>query len=250
MDTTERLEQEKLKTEADKHILQLPQSVEFDVTDDYDYLRRSPFKSLWYFNLRSFAHIILNIYNRLVFGLKVKGYKNITEIDGGGVIICNHVHFMDCGFIDCVFSGRRVYYTTLETNFRIPVARHFIRWFGGVPIPRKVHMQKSFYSNMCSALEQGDKVCVYPEGVLYPYYKGLRTFHDGAFHLAAMTNCPIIPCVITFRKPKGIMRFIKKKPYVNFEILPAINVEEQDERRKAKLLKDMCKTAMKEKIDE
>lgn len=213
--------------QEDDRIVRLPEPFKFQVDGNYDYLRKGALKTAWYVAMRVIVDIILNIYDRLMFGLKINGAKNLKEVrKTGAMIVCNHVHTMDCTFIDCAIPLRRVYYTTLESNFRIPVARHFIRWLGGVPIPTKICELKDFTAEMKRALESGNFVCMYPEGVLYPYYNGLRDFKNGAFKLAAMAKSPVVPLVITYRKPRGVYRLYKHKPCITLNVLKPVYPED------------------------
>ena len=45
---------------------------------------------------------------------------------------------------------------------------------------------------------------MYPEGILYPRYNGIRTFKRGAFSLAYECNVPVIPYVIRYVEPEGL----------------------------------------------
>ena len=164
------------------------------------------------------------------------------------MVVCNHVHLLDCTFIDCAIPVKRMYYTTLESNLGIPIARHLIRWFGGVPIPTSMENLKTFMTEMDRALKCGHFVCMYPEGVLYPYFSDLRDFKDGAFKIAARSNVPVLPLVITFRKPRGIYRLYKKKPCVTLKILPPVFPAAPRGRKSALEMKDKCYSAMRQAI--
>ena len=90
---------------------------------------------------------------------------------------------------------------------------------------------------------------MYPEGILYPYFNDLREFKDGAFKIAARSNVPVLPLVITFRKPHGIYRLYKKKPCVTLRILPPIFPSASVSNRKnAMELKNKCYDAMQDAI--
>lgn len=237
----------------DAHIIHLPEPFEFSVDENYDYLRAGVLKSLWYRAVRFVAHLLLNIFNRVVFGLKVEGWDELVRLGASGaVVVCNHVHVMDCTFIDCMLPLRRVYYTTLETNFRIPVARHLIRWLGGVPIPRKVHELHHFGEVMEDALRRGKLVCMYPEAVLHPYYEGVRRFHDGAFVLAARSGCPVLPMAVSFRPARGLFRLYKRKPCVTLSILPAVGSHRAETpsavREEAERLRDICFSSIRQTV--
>lgn len=234
-----------------EHIISYPEPFYFELDKDFDYLRKELPQTLWYILIRTVVHVILNVYNRIAFGLKIKGIENLNKtLCTGGVVICNHVHTLDCTFIDCTFPFKRMYYTTLESNFKIPIARHLIRFLGGVPIPTKIHNMPSFKNNMQYALQKGNLVCMYPEGILHPYYKNLRDFKDGAFKLATISKCPIIPIVITFRKPKGLFRLYKKKPCVTLNILSPIDSQvEKNNHKNIKALKKRCYNQMNRVIE-
>lgn len=209
-------------SDDEERVFFMPEIFDFEVDENYDYARDGIIATVWYYTIRTVGHVLLFAYNRLMFGLKIEGLHNVFALRGGAVIVCNHVHPMDCTFIDSVMQGRRVYYATLETNFKIPVARHLMRWLGGVPVPKSIHMLGDFSQEMQHILKNGGFVCMYPEGILYPYYKGLRKFRSGAFRLAAECSSPVLPFAITFREPHGIYRLYKRKPCVTLTVLEPI----------------------------
>lgn len=240
----ERCEDESYDAAQEVH---MPETCDFEVDDDYDYLREGGVHSSIYRCVRSFVHIPMSAVLRLTFGLEVKGERDPLYSGGGAVVICNHVNIVDCILIDSLFPYRRMYYTTLESNFKIPVARHLIRFFGGIPIPKSVHKLPRFFKMTNQALENGSYVCFYPEGVLLPYYNGLRKFHEGAFRAAVETGSPIIPVVITYRRPDGLFALYKKKPCATVTVLPHITPEEvPDKRRETERLMNECREKMKD----
>ena len=205
------------------HPLKMWTPCKFTIDQDYDYLRDSAFHTAVHKTVRAAAHGILNLYNRLAFGLRVCGKENIAALkESGAVTVCNHVHMMDCTMLDCAFRQKRVYYATLQSNFKIPVVRRLIRVLGGVPISADPRQIRRMFCSMGTALRRGCFVHIYPEGILYPYYqKGMRNFHSGAFHLAVSSRMPIVPAVITFHKRKGLWA-LKRKPCVRLTFLPPI----------------------------
>ena len=71
---------------------------------------------------------------------------------------------------------------------------------------------------MKKALSRGKHIHFYPEGALEEYCAELRPFKKGAFHLAVEKNVPVIPLVITYRKPRGLLRLFRKAPCFSIEI--------------------------------
>lgn len=233
----------------EQHVINLWQPFTFKVTEDYDYLRRSVLKRTANFIMRLIVFLTLNIYNRLVFDLRIEGRNNLKEVkDKGYILISNHVHTMDCTFIDCLLPFKRIYYATLETNFQIPIVRHLIRVLNAVPIPRSVHNMKIFLDNMSKAIGYRNVVCMYPECYLIPYYKGIRKFKKGAFKMAVNNNCPIVPMIVTFREQKGLYRYLKRNPCVTVSILEPVYPKQKkpDNNSKAAIeLMEKCYLKMK-----
>jgi 1-acyl-sn-glycerol-3-phosphate acyltransferase len=205
------------KASHDESPVKMWEPLPFTVGENYDYLKKGFFKTLWHYIFRVFAHTVLMIYEYFIVGVRIYGRKNIGNLRGA-VIVCNHVHTLDCTFVDRAFYRHRVYYATLETNFKIPVVRPLITWLGGVPIPRSPTREVEFVKHMEEAVKDGDMVCMYPEGVLMPYCRNLRKFRRGAFYLAKRTGCPIIPVVVTFRKPAGLRALIRQRD------IPVLNI--------------------------
>lgn len=208
----------------DEHVLHMWEPMKYTVRRGYNYRRAGFFGTLGNFLIRLFAQIILRPFNYIAFGMRIRGRENLRALGrSGAVLTCNHVHPMDCTFIDIAATGRRIYYVTLETNFKIPFVRLLIRGLGGVPLPSNPANMADMFSQMEIALHRGALVTMYPEGVLHPYYEGLRRFKNGAFKLAADAGCPILPCAITYRAPRGLFKLYKKRrPCMTVNILPPI----------------------------
>ena len=143
-----------------------------------------------------------------------------------------------------------MYYLTLSSNFEIPLIRHIIRIFGAIPISESLSAKQETRNAMNCALQKGNFVQIYPEGILRPYYPALRPFRSGAFHMAYINNKPILPAVITYRTPKGLRKLLKKKPCLQLNILepiyPNIKAPKAEEIQR---LKELCMQKMQEQID-
>lgn len=235
-----------------EHVLHLWQPLTFTVDEDYDYLRKKWYQRFGSVLFRGIVTVILAVYNTLTLGMKVDGRKNLKLLKGqGAVAVCNHVHPMDCTMVDNALLSKRVYYVTLDTNFRIPVVRHIIRWLGAVPMSRSPKQIRALFSQMGEAMAQGAVVQVYPEGVLIPYDSTLRSFRNGAFRLAVDSGVPVLPMVITQEPPKGFFRLYKRKPCLHLHILPPIRPDETLPRREAvAALHTACRAAMEGRLSQ
>lgn len=206
--------------EVSERVLHMWEPLPFTVSEHYDYRRTSPGKRLRSALLRRFAHPILWCINGLGTGFFVRGRENLRQLEGGAVSVCNHIHPMDCTMIDLALTHKRVHYLSLADNFRIPGVRHLIRLLGAVPLTTDFVQMAALFSAMGEAVQAGDIVQIYPEGVLVPYDTSLRKFRNGAFHLAVRENCPVLPMVLTQERPTGFFALYKKKPCLRLNILP------------------------------
>lgn len=218
---------------GDERVFYMWEPLSFHTKKGYDYLRNGIFKRISSCLLRGFAAAILSVYNKLAFGFKITGKENLRLLDSGAVTICNHVHQMDCTMINLALLRFRIYYLTLEANFKIPVIRHIIRILGAVPVSGNPHTMHELFDAMTEALHSGSCVQVYPEGVLRPYYKGIRKFRNGAFYLSVKSGAPILPMTLTYHTPKGIYSLYKSKPCIHLNILKPIYPDLSADKKEA-----------------
>ena len=198
-------------SQDDEHVLHLWEPLSFSVDEDYDYRRQGFFCRLGTGLLRIVVFVLLSVYNYVTLGMKIDGRENLKALRGrGAVTVCNHVHPMDCTMIDLAVFPRRIHYVTLDTNFRIPLVRHLIRWLGAVPLSRSPHQIARLFEAMGAAMDDGVLVQVYPEGVLIPYAPKLRKCKGGAMYDNRPGFClerPHYPCSPAFDQfPSTVLR--------------------------------------------
>ena len=169
------------------------------------------FSSLFYFGI---AVPLLFIYNKLVYGLKICGRKNLKALKKTGAIsISNHVHPMDCTMNALAMFPRKVHFTSLKSNFKIPVAGSILHFVGVIPVADKVKEMPIFLNEVKRMVKKKRLLHVYAEGELCPYYAGLREFNRGAFMIAREAQVPVLPVVVSWRKRRGLFRlFLPTKP--------------------------------------
>ena len=229
-----------------EHILNMWKPFSFHTGSDYEYFPSGPVYLLLNRFIRLIVYLLFPWIHKIVFGLKVTGRNNLRKIKGGMVTVCNHVNIIDCVMVACNMDCRSVCFPTLESNFKIPVIRHLIRWLGAVPIPK----EKGNFLKMMLSIEEyvkdGGIVHFYPETVMHPYYNGIRGFRRGAFVTAYDCNVPIVPYVITYRNPGPVLKHFKKKPCLTMHILPPVYPDIRVNKRvETERLKQEVFTAMR-----
>ena len=165
------------------------------------------------------AYPILFLVTKLWLGLKVEGRENLSKMGDEYITVANHINMIDCAMIALTIFPRIPYFLTLQSNLEIPFIKYLVMLFRGIPIPRKKSGKEKMVNTIDGLLKRGEIVGIYPEGHLIPYYDGIREFKNGAFNFAVRNQVPILPIVFTYREPEGIIRFIKRKPFITLTIL-------------------------------
>lgn len=238
------------QSSGDERYLHMPQSAEFSVDRDFDWLFSGGVKRFFADILHAVVWALLELIDRVWLGVKISGKENPRSVESGAVIICNHVHPMDCTVCVLPTMPRRVYYTTYESNFRIPFIGRLIRALGAVPVCQSPRKLIDMFAAMKKAIDGGAYVVVFPEGELLPYCRELRAFRAGSFRMAVSADAPVVPFALTFRPPRGIWRF-KRRPCVTLNILPPIYPDAAlPKKRREKELGERCHEAMSAFIDQ
>ena len=156
---------------------------------------------------------------RFFWGTIVKGKQYIKKIRSG-VVVSNHVYPLDLMIILSAFYPKSLYVTVLQSNLGLGLLSKLIRISGGVPIPEKGTDFVRFYEETPEIIKNGHSILFYPEAALIPYCDHIRPLHRGAFHFAYQSTKWVIPTVITFHKPKGFYRLVRKnKPCIHYTVL-------------------------------
>lgn len=165
------------------------------------------------------AYPILFLLTKLWHGLEIEGRENLDKLGDEYITVANHINMIDCAMIALSIFPRIPYFLTLQSNLEIPVIKYIVMLLRGIPIPRNKSGKEKMVNTIDGLLKKGEIVGIYPEGHLIPYYDGIREFKNGAFNFAVRNQVPILPIVFTYREPEGIMRLIKRKPFITLTIL-------------------------------
>lgn len=187
----------------------------YQFDEHYPYLDDS-----WWFKFNEFLAffvkwLIVSVYNRLHFGLKIEGKSVIRkykkQLRDGAVCISNHVFVFDAFGVHTAWQRFR--------NVRIPMfAKHFngratwiLRHEGGVPIPETREGVRKYNEAFDEFARRKMWFIIFPEAVRWNMYVPIRPFKLGAFSMAYKYNRPVIPNVYTYRERRGIYRLFGRK---------------------------------------
>lgn len=142
-----------------------------------------------------YSRIWMNMYLFLIgCPLKVKGRQNFRKGENY-IVVCNHNSFMDVPISTPCIPGGNKTIAKIEMA-KIPLFGLLYKT-GSVLVDRKNDAsRKESFNKMKEVLAMGLHMCIYPEGTRNKSNEPLKTFHNGAFRLAADTGKAIIPAII------------------------------------------------------
>lgn len=187
---------------------------------------------------------VLWLINKVWFGLRIEGRENLRDLKGGAVSVMNHVHPMDCTMAKVALMPHRLWFLSLASNLNKPFTGWLVRFCGGVPLAENVHDMAQLEQGMEARVRGGAFIHFYPEGMLVPYYNGLREFHPGAFALVTRVGCPVVPMMLCMRPSSGLMRW-RRKPCFTLRIGKPLYADESlTKKQAAKELEQRVRQAM------
>ena len=137
---------------------------------------------------------------------KIHGKENIPE--GKTVIVSNHFHACDCGFLSRVY-GKDVYFLAKKEVFKKKLFGSILKSYGGLPIDRDNPDMKSLLAPL-KVLKNGHKLVVFPEGTRNKTGTNeLQPIKPGAVVFAVKAKAPIVPVMILNK-----MRFMRRTPII------------------------------------
>ena len=114
-----------------------------------------------------FLHALLAAPARFILRVRVKGRENIPQ-DGGYVMLCNHMSFLDPIVLSAAFPRKRMpKYLAKAELFRIPVLRGIIRMFGAIPVERG-RGDVGAIRRSVDVARGGEILAVFPQGTRMP----------------------------------------------------------------------------------
>lgn len=151
------------------------------------------FKRVPEFTLQMIAWILMHTLYRI-------GKHDLDNIpkEGPAVLACNHVSFVDPVVIGAV-CPRPMRFVMYHKIYNTPVAHHFFKNAGAIPIATQKEdpelLQKA-YDSIAEALENGELVCIFPEGGLTPD-GSIQELRPGIERILERTPVPVVPMALS-----------------------------------------------------
>ena len=131
-----------------------------------------------------------------VYRLEKSGLEHIPE-SGPALLACNHVSYVDA-LVIAAACPRPVRFVMDHQIFRIPVLSFVFRTGRAIPIAPAREDPDALaraYDEIAKGLEDGDLVCIFPEGKL-THDGNLNPFRSGVKRILDRTPVPVVPLAL------------------------------------------------------
>ncbi len=141
----------------------------------------------------NFLHRIPIFFFNILCPLKIYGKENIPE--GKAVIVSNHFHACDCGFVAELYP-KDIYFLAKKEIFKNKLVSSIVKSYGGIPIDRDNPDMASLI-NAIRVLKDGHKLVLFPEGTRNKTgTTELQPIKGGAMVLAVKAKSKIVPVMM------------------------------------------------------
>jgi 1-acyl-sn-glycerol-3-phosphate acyltransferase len=133
----------------------------------------------------------------VLYRLRVVGREHLP-LDGPAVLVCNHVSLVDWLIIASA-CPRPVRFVMHYSFLQIPFTRRIFKDAKVIPLAgsrEKPEILESAFARIAQELEDGELVCIFPEGRITPD-GSLQKFRPGVERVLARTPAPVIPMALS-----------------------------------------------------
>lgn len=216
------------------------------IDESYVYIHRSHFKKFthffWY---RIIAAPLAKIYTKAAFGHRIKNQKILRPYRKVGYFLYGN-HTQDIGdalMPNMIDLATDKYVIVNPDNLSIPVIGRVIGSLGAIPLPGNLKATKNFNEAIEYRIKQGDKIVIYPEAHIWPYYTDIRPFGDASFSYPVKLRTPVFCFTNVYKKRK-----LTKKPriitYIDGPFFPDCELSPREARGK---IRDQVYCTMKKR---
>ena len=165
------------------------------------------FKAAAIFNLIAALYILSIIPHfllRLIGWVLIHSVYRIKKHDlhhipkqGPALLVCNHVSFVD-PVILLALAPRPARFVMYYTFYEFPIAHRLFKWLRSIPIGPKrerPNLLKEAMDTISQSLEEGQLVCVFPEGEITKNGE-IQKFQPGVEDILKRNPVPVIPLAI------------------------------------------------------
>ncbi|RDX35754.1 MFS transporter [Kangiella sp. HD9-110m-PIT-SAG07] len=196
------------------------------------------------FLMRFLIWILINT----IYRVKKTGLENVPE-EGACIVVCNHVSYVDALIIGGTIR-RPIRFVMYHKIFKVPVLSFIFRTAKAIPIAGHKEnpelLNEAMYT-IAEALEQGEVVCIFPEGKLTSD-GDMNEFKSGIERIIEKTPVPVVPMALqglwhSLFSRKKVNKFIDRlkrlRTKVHLVVDKPLSADEADKDRLYTIVKEL-----------
>ena len=168
-----------------------------------------------------------------LYRVRHEGLQAIPK-EGPAVLVCNHVSYVDALLLMGAVK-RPIRFIMFKPIFDIPVLNFVFRTGRAIPINSKKEDPAAYeraFAQVAAALDDGDLVCIFPEGKL-TQDGAIDEFRAGVEKIVATTPVPVVPMALrglwgSWFSPDGGLFRGKMRPFSRVDVVAGDAVEPAD----------------------
>lgn len=185
---------------------------------------------------KTFVKVVLGLYSRIVYRVKIKGLENIPK--EGALIFCgNHKSYLDPVMIVC-YANRDMRFLAKEELRKNPLFAFLGVIFDAIFVKRDSKDITPIKESM-KTLKSGGCIGIFPEGTRNGFKKNDGEIKGGTAHLALKTGAKVIPIgIIGKAKPFTVNTIIFGEPIDFSEFTKDKKVDKDLEGKVSNIIKE------------
>ena len=183
-----------------------------EIPANFCYIHRSPvWRVVCFFVYYVVAIPLVWLMAKLILGLKFQNRKAMKDLRKTGCFLYgNHTQVLDAYIPSLAAFPKRAYIVASPDAVSIPGIKHLVMMLGVLPLPSEIAGYRGLLRAIKTRYHEKACIAIYPEAHIWPYYTGIRPFHDTSFRYPVIENAPVVAMVTTYRKRKGLFALCRR----------------------------------------
>lgn len=154
---------------------------------------------------------IVFLISKVYLGLQFENRQVLVQLSGTGFFLYgNHTRMLDAFLPAMTTFPKKSYVVANPDAVSLPFLKNLVLMLGVIPIPTRFSGMRDFLGTIQRRYQEGSCIAIFPEAHIWPFYTGIRPFPDTAFRYPVQQQAPVVAMVTTYRRRKGLFRWLKK----------------------------------------
>ncbi|MDA3807628.1 MAG: lysophospholipid acyltransferase family protein [Thiomicrorhabdus sp.] len=163
--------------------------------------------------------------------------------EGQYLVLANHRAVIDPVIVELALAETELFglWIAKKELYNSPFFGLFVRNAGAILLDREQSQMRGFFSEIKSAVKEGNSIFIFPEGTRNKSEKSLLDFKEGFRIIALKNRLPILPIYIETHSDKALDNTLNNKPHQTISIVVGDLIDYKEKANIEGLYKGMFK---------